>query len=696
MADRSLPSRKVSFRGRGRCNPALPTISPAPGIFWGEGTSCLWNPTTIGRYWWSGSPKTRSAIIAFLGEGRREVTLNALEWVWEGESDYPIDGALDIRTLTINARTVKILSPLTLPGADVVINAQILEVGPEAFLDITPQYQRIPPRSEGEDGRHGERAGRIVLNVETLNNRRDDGPAFIASGGRGQEGGPGRDGVDGASVKPIGKEGLIYKDEQKCYQPVEKAKGPAVPIGPKRCKTTKSKAPLIWPQDGEDAVAAGRPGNGGDGGEIVTNIVLGDSEVALLPGESGPPTPAYRGGKPGTPNKARAMRGDGVDLHPTVREFVKGRNASSRVADIPGGKMGRVLPLVEGSWSGHGYRKMLHWYAEDHYLAHAFTRAGDIYRESLQLSQGEDGLDENARLQLQKLSSHRDIFERPLGAVADVYFYRNNSSVAYDIRRWLEALYRLRGAVAGHQASHQKLLEWIDQEGHPARSLQGIEREVKKSLLKHYTDAVHSYQYYHLTPWEGLFPWRELVDEADQLLAEGEGNWMGLEAFFWDILEKIFRSQESMWEMDTLIIDLSEGELEELRREGRIYLNLLDGDKMYRGREGVRIQTIQVDARLEGREEYDLTVVHPGRFSIESGGTIYYGEMASPREWKVGGAAAVISPLYEGSFWDTFTHDTPLATWPGGLTQLMVTSGERELFSRVVLHISYRYRPKGP
>ena len=796
-------------------------------------------------------------------EGRRKVTVNAIELVWEegkeGGWGDTIDGQRDIHTLTLNAKIVKILSPLRVPGADVVINAKILEVGPGGYLDITPGFRQNRPEKSGESGRSGERAGRIVLNVEELNNGATEGPILIARGGRGQSGSLGRDGKDGISVPTIGKEGMIYRETVDCFLRSDdvhgsykkQRKNQLVRIQDFRCSIMKTEGRMNWPESGEDALGGGRPGDSGDGGVIITDIPLKNSEVNLSPGSPGTPTLGYKGGAAGTPQTAYALVRDhstpnGSGVRDLVRHTQAGKDAPPLYADVLVGKAGRVLPLgeVEGSWSTPGYRKMLQWYAEDNYLAYSFDRAEEIYQESLKFFRDEDAESRlsvlNARFQLQKLYSHQDIFFRPAGGIPGFYFYRNNSVVEGEIKWAMELLYRVRGAKKGYKREREMLADWAleakekgrkdfysilemgrnlwgaackekdfldlfkpvssqmlsdlydwDEEGEtlllknflqvaenliipdngnlslwsqgrkPHQSvkeekepcektdlelrkwiggnnvrqgvftefamkaarmylslqkkifreqvpsegeLEGIEREVKKVLLKHYTDAVKSYQYYHLASWQGFFPWSSILSKADEVLERSENDWRDLKEFYWRELEKIFRPKTSSFLTDTLSIRLKGQELEELRHRGRLYLNLLDGKKTYRGRKGVKVQTIELQVEAQEAGEYELSVTHPGRFYIQKDEKTYYVEMPTPKVWKIGGhfrgggvnrkRGADMSLVPGGDFMNVFEHDSPLAPLPGGLTQLMVESGKGgELISGVELHISYRYHP---
>ena len=802
--------------------------------------------------------------------GGRDVVINAVELVWKEGDGGPydkIDNSKDIRTLTINAETVKILSPLRVPGADVIINARALEVGKGGFLSITPDFDRRRPEQLGGAGRDGEHAGRIVLNVEELINNSVGEPILIARGGRGQSGALGRDGRNGASVPTIGEGGLIYEENVRCFR----ANGSSKSIGNNellrlqdfQCYVVESKGVQNWPVSGEDAVPGGRPGSSGNGGDIVTNVPLMDSEVDLSPGGAGSGTPDYVGGTAGTPRRAMMWVQDmaspnGSNGKALVHHTQDGKSAPALGAELEEGEPGDILPLEGGivHWASSGHRKMLQRQAEDFYLARSFEKAEELYRKSLDLSHGEEResllLDWDARFQLQKLYSHRDFFFRPAGGVPDVYFYQKNGRVEDGIEKAMELLYRIRRLKRGDDVEGKLLVDWsleerkresenftkalkkgrrlfdgggVPSEGEDCKreevfpdlfrlaslrmppvlsdgegfgkdasgkeprleslldmsealihaepeslslwgqglrphsaleqgirfcgkmswelgewigqsrgrrneirdfawvavaaylsfqrktikgdmpssyELDGFEREVRKVLFRHYSDAVRSYQYYHLIPWRELFPWREILSKADELAERGESDWRELGVFYQEQLRNIFQPRRSPFSRADLSIRLDDGQLEQLRRKGRLYLNLLDEREIYRGREGVRILTVELLVESDrGTGEYDLEVIHPGRFYIQKDGKTYYGETV-PRKWDERGAfqgggvergsGSEVTLHTEGDFMNIFEHDTALAPPLGGLTQLVLQSGQgAELFSKVVLNISYEY-----
>ena len=751
-------------------------------------------------------------------EGRQKIVVNALELVWEDESEW-IQESSDIHTLTFNAKTVKILRPLRVPGADVEINAEVLEVGPDGLVDITPDFQKNRPEKAGEPGEDGESAGRIILNVDTLINRVSEGPIFIARGGRGQNGSLGRNGRDGKSVPTIGEGGIVYREMVNCTSDLLGHE--LVRVQDFDCHTWKKEGQEEWPENGEDAVSGGRPGNSGDGGDIFTNVVLKSWEVDVSPGDPGKTTPAYRGGAAGTPQTAYASVRDfsnpkGSGVKKIVSQAQAGKNAMSLEADVTVAKAGRVIPLKrpEGSWVTPGYIKMLQEYAEDNYLAHSFERAAEIYQESLKiLKKDEDEynlLALNAQFQLQKLHSHRDIFFRRANSLPDFYFYHHDSVARSEIEQALELLYRIRSALKGNVEAHTVLVNWASRKKEKERrnfqialkkgqdlekewrqrslpspfsdekckkenlaspqifstlfkrtqdewsllsslleetegltdqslgtcqkmnveqgewvirnrmqqdtllevamesigsylsfqkmvfqgeflskdALKTLEREAMKSLLRHYTDAAKSYQYYHLTPWRGFFPWKEILSEVDKLVEKGRGDWRELGAFYWAELKKIFRPELSLFLTDKVSIPLSLGQREQIRRKERLYLNVLDGAQIYKGRKGVKIQNIEF--RIEG--EYQLTATHPRRFYIQEDDKTYYFEMSMPTVWKSK------SPIRHGktqmALLDIFEHTSPVPFLPGGLTQLIVESTEGQgPLEKVVLDISYQYHP---
>ena len=820
----------------------VPYFFSRPSELLGRG---IFIPSERRRYWEMLVDKAREGEVRnhtrFKG-GRRNVTINAIELVWKAGDEGPYDrinGSIDIHTLTLNAKIVKILSPLMVPGADVIINAQILEVDSGGLLEITPKFDKSRPADLGEPGKDGERAGSIVLNVEELINRSERAPILIARGGRGQSGALGRNGRDGAGVPRIGKDGLIYKEKLGCFRTDgfsrEIGNNEVLQLQDFKCYPVERKGRLKWPENGEDAVSGSRPGNSGDGGTIITDIPLTDEDVDLSPGRPGSDTPGYVGGAAGTPQKAYALvqnYSSPGGLSTLIRHTRAGKNALPLTAEMVRGRPGRIVPLgaSRGSWMTSGYRKVLQWYAEDHYLAHSFERAAELYKESLTFPLGKDGesrwLALNARLQLQKLFSHRDFFLRPVGRIPDVYFYRKNGRIVGEIENAVELLYRIRrmkggdeaygrilperltkerekaladfygvlekgkgllggngalptggdcaeetfpdllrpvswqmpsdlsdmeeedgmsllksllemsetltggngnlslwgqGIMPGHATSWnpeacEKISvesgEWIAERRrrhHELKSfvleaaetylsiqkkvfnkdapfsggLEELERESKKILLKHYTDAVSSYQYYHLSSWQGFFPWEKIVSRADELSEQGEGDWWDLRVFYQEELEKIFRPQKSSFLTDTLSIHLGPEQLEQLRRRGRLYLNLLDEKEVYKGREGVKIQTIELWVGGGAGGTYDLSVIHPGRFYIQRGGKTYYGEISPGKTWTVGGTPEERgSGFLQGDFLKVFEQDRPLTPLPGGIdaTCFGVGEGGRTVF----------------
>ena len=175
----------------------------------------------------------------------------------------------DISQLTIYAETLILAHRLRLPQTDLLIYTHRLVFedppqGDPSVWDTTP-LSLIDRPSQGEDGAEGLKAGRIRLYVDSM-----DPPdlvglrRFVLRGGDGQPAGLGRDGQDSASMQDEVEDCIDKADN---LPRVQELPDGAVYLywmyGTTEVRVAGSKA---WPGDGENAVAAGRPGSPGAGG----------------------------------------------------------------------------------------------------------------------------------------------------------------------------------------------------------------------------------------------------------------------------------------------------------------------------------------------------------------------------------------------------------------------------------------------
>ena len=169
--------------------------------------------------------------------------------------------------LTIYAETLTISTEVHVPSTYVYLRVKELrfEGGPSAVLstkahDYAQQADQLKP---GRDGRHG---GSIIALFETFYSD-EYHPRLILDGGKGQDGGAGADGVGGYKGPSLldAKPGL-----KKCRG------GDLVPVD--------GAAPLTWsniwayaitedaqPIPSTDAKPGGRPGEGGNAGDLIAN-----------------------------------------------------------------------------------------------------------------------------------------------------------------------------------------------------------------------------------------------------------------------------------------------------------------------------------------------------------------------------------------------------------------------------------------
>ncbi|HUT22965.1 MAG TPA: hypothetical protein VM492_01340, partial [Sumerlaeia bacterium] len=205
----------------------------------------------------------------------------------------------DISTMTINADTLIVRSPLRLPGTNVVINAWELRFedgAATASLCTTPlsDTTTLAPAQKGEtagkDGTPGEKAGDLILNIGSFHAPRSSLPRFILKGGAGQNAGAGRKGDDGYSPTdgsylseyewgPMRADFGIPVSETINYKPPEDlphyyylisyvSNAVPWPWESDYWPSKDSAAKTEWPKNGENAIPSGKPGRGGGGGSV--------------------------------------------------------------------------------------------------------------------------------------------------------------------------------------------------------------------------------------------------------------------------------------------------------------------------------------------------------------------------------------------------------------------------------------------
>jgi hypothetical protein len=232
----------------------------------------------------------------------------------------------DLKSLTVYAERMIVRDAVKLPQTEVTIYARhlIFQDGSEtALIDTTPvsitnRAASASGTTPGRDGINGLQAGSITLYAESLslpgNLKR-----FIMAGGNGQSAGLGRDGIDGQSITP-------YPAFDGCSRPTIYSPKPDNTVGIwfKQTTCTGNKCSdaqpgnrwidigngsftykeTAWPTSGTDAVAPGKPGEPGAGGNLTCNLniasiansqggIPGSAAPRAIGGQAGTPSPAY-------------------------------------------------------------------------------------------------------------------------------------------------------------------------------------------------------------------------------------------------------------------------------------------------------------------------------------------------------------------------------------------------------------------
>jgi hypothetical protein len=221
------------------------------------------------------------------------------------------------RAILIACDTLEIHGELSLPECEVAIYARKLIFKNQGNINTTPlnwtkdKAADCNPdaRTAAANGAEGRNAGKISVFIDEF-----DAPShesmkrFVCLGGRGQDAGHGANGKDGKSLSSISNQ-WRRKDTWRLNIYNASFANPCVyaKYHWEWAKITTEKGERgvkDWPTSGQDALAPGIPGSGGNGGAWVSNQKRLQSEMDNRPGEAGRTAPNVRGGSAGTPTTA--------------------------------------------------------------------------------------------------------------------------------------------------------------------------------------------------------------------------------------------------------------------------------------------------------------------------------------------------------------------------------------------------------
>jgi hypothetical protein len=419
----------------------------------------------------------------------------------------------DIKSFVIYAERIFIRNELRLPQTEVIIHAReiILEdpPGPQKPAAIITAPRSITTRaasangtSPGQSGIDGHPGGRITLYVESIRTTAGT-KRFIVSGGNGQPAGLGRSGIDGRNITPLlrftgcrdipfpdGKTiGMWFKQTTSCTgnkcndaQPHESW----IVDGDNRIFKAEA-----WPASGTDAVSAGKPGEAGEGGDVLANVDIA-SLVENRGGIAGDDAPFPQGGRAGTPSQA-FVRYQGCEGWSVLgqRTTTNGIDGVAPQALAAFGSSGTVMRIGNSySWLTPYALRLILAHAKDAYLSGHFDFARSIFSEysgiierysaspAWQSERPEwqtefTALSSEIQTLLHRISAGRDYFGNPAGWAPMLSFEANFSLFRSEIEPAIRTLYLsywignaatdITNRLNGLAAARSKLAQEIEQ-----------------------------------------------------------------------------------------------------------------------------------------------------------------------------------------------------------------------------------------
>ncbi|MCE9576289.1 MAG: hypothetical protein K8W52_24280 [Deltaproteobacteria bacterium] len=325
--------------------------------------------------------------------------------------------ALDIASLTIEARELVVSGRLTVPGAELNIYAQSLEFDDSnglSAIDLTP-LPKPDVTTALQDAEASTQSGPAVSIAvsRVLEPPNSTQPRIIARGATGQRGGPERKGQDGLNLVAFNDDariGGIFRDPS-----VNKVfdGGPPLAGWPawfqsynrmlssvvyfKRGATDELGHYDVFPGNGHPGEPGGKPAPGGDGGKVVIAVDTRAELIDTAGGAPGAPREAAPGGAAGEPKDAvgiwieerreqyDAMCGRDKDpctkthtvpyYHFKARRTSEGDSTPSPTNHVGGDGVIAKSPL---RWLRPGVARATLQYAEDLYRAEHFTAARQV------------------------------------------------------------------------------------------------------------------------------------------------------------------------------------------------------------------------------------------------------------------------------------------------------------------------------
>ena len=359
-------------------------------------------------------------------------------------------GRPDIKIFTVYAETLILRSPLELPQTEVTVYARELRFEdkpgqPQASLCTTPRHISSIP-AQFQQGKPGLKAGDIHLFIERFHADAGASQRLILTGGKGQEGGPGKPGGKGIDITPVGYPFSGVSQDVKDNCTYYKVNMPSYLL--------TAGDPNNWkPGDGKNATPGGKPGNGGAGGNM-------DCTLDLRPytntsgGAAGKVAATQPGGSAGKPVPAYYLTGYYTSPTVTTHTAKAGTSAPGPLPDKPVGDRGSFTPVPSITAWFHPYvlRPIL-LHAKDAYINGNLDYVQSLLEEYLgllELCAGDIPADlANELIQLRtemenlrsRIANGLDYFGNPPGWVPMLSFEANYAKFEQEIKSSIPILY---------------------------------------------------------------------------------------------------------------------------------------------------------------------------------------------------------------------------------------------------------------
>lgn len=414
-----------------------------------------------------------------------------------------LNNAENIESLTIYADTVEIDQTLNLPQTAVTIYARnLIFSGADARIVTTPVFKQNTPATTlpGDKGLDG---GSVTLNIGGFVLQNGATTAFDLTGCEGQPGGPGNTPMTtnmsgtpfdpfypenasngGPSSSGFGGSNVVfyyytYKDTED------------TPIS----NDSVTQGAQSWPEDGPAAQAAGTPGDGGDGGKLISTIDIkaqaGEGVLKQPGGKSGPKGADMPGAPAGTPNPAYwqiyhyEYHGGCQQGSPDIswsnpsHTSKPGKSAPAPPPAHPTGNQGTYAVAGSPAYSWlHPYNLQVALsYVSDAYLNGQFQTAQQIlsaYEQALNAYSAPPSAFQTAFSQaaqtitnlLNRLASNLDYYGNPAGWVPMLSFQSNLAIYQAEVQAAIPQMYlayRILKAASSVQSATQMLTNGITQ-----------------------------------------------------------------------------------------------------------------------------------------------------------------------------------------------------------------------------------------